>query len=63
MTITTITLLGRTGTPPIELIPVYDQIGIVLFDGYIDGTWIGSRRLIRHFKNIEGYKNACVLSR
>lgn len=42
--------LQRHGRTPIEVEPVWKENEIELFDFYIDGKWLGSRRLLRYIE-------------
>lgn len=36
----------------IECYPVWDKEEVILFDMYHEGTWIGSRRLLRYCEEV-----------
>lgn len=50
MTITKTIQLQRHGLTPIDIEPVWVDNEIQLFDMFVDGEWVGSRRTLEHCK-------------
>jgi len=57
MTTTTITPSEPIGLSHIDCIPLWKDEEIILFDMYLkDGTWIGSKRLLRYCEEVNASK-------
>jgi len=53
MTTSRITQSERIGLSHIDCVPVWEEDKIILFDMYRkDGTWIGSKRLLRYCEEV-----------